>query len=62
MGEVPNNSKLLIDSTKADFIDTDIIETVEDFIESAPNKHINVTVKTSSTKPHSIFKLHDANN
>ncbi len=62
LNEIPSNSKLLIDNTKADFIDTDIVETIDDFIESAPNRDILITVKTSSTKPKSIFKLPNENN
>jgi MFS superfamily sulfate permease-like transporter len=56
LNSVPDNSKLLIDSTKSDFVDIDIIEAVDDFIEAAPNRGIRITVKTSATKPHSLFR------
>ncbi|NQW43234.1 MAG: SulP family inorganic anion transporter [Bacteroidetes bacterium] len=62
LADVPDNSKLLIDSTKADFIDSDIIETIDDFIKAAKNKNINITIKTSTTKPKSIFKIDHGNN
>ena len=51
-----NIKKLLIDSTKSDFVDIDIIEAVDDFIEAAANRGIRITIKTSATKPHSLFK------
>ena len=56
LNSVPDNSKLLIDSTKSDFVDIDIIEAVDDFIEAAANRGIRITIKTSATKPHSLFK------
>ncbi len=57
LNQVPDGAHLLIDATKADFVDIDIIETIDDFIQSAKNKNIRITVKTTATKPHSIFKL-----
>ncbi len=53
---IPDNSNLLIDSTKADFVDIDIIETVDDFIVAAKNKNITISFKTTATKPTIIFK------
>jgi hypothetical protein len=35
----------LIDATKANFIDNDIHETIEDFVEEAKAKNINVDLK-----------------
>ncbi|HZX74713.1 MAG TPA: SulP family inorganic anion transporter, partial [Cyclobacteriaceae bacterium] len=42
---VPNGASLLIDATKANFIDNDIHETIEDFVEEAKAKNINVDLK-----------------
>lgn len=56
LSTIPDNSKILIDSTKADFVDIDIIEAVDDFIDSAPNRNIKISVKTTPTKPQSLFK------
>jgi len=42
--EVQDDTQLTIDGTKSNFIDEDIIETIEDFIESAKSKHITVEV------------------
>ncbi|MFN8309390.1 MAG: SulP family inorganic anion transporter [Chitinophagales bacterium] len=44
---VPNNSALLIDATRADFIDSDIVEVVNDFVEHAGLKNIRVEFKTT---------------
>lgn len=42
--KVPNDTRLLIDGSKSHFIDEDIRETIEDFIEAAKSKHIEVEV------------------
>ena len=49
--QVPNNSFVLIDTTKADFIDKDVIDTINDFTLHAPIKNIIVQVKRSDFKP-----------
>ena len=56
LNNIPNSSHLLIDSTKADFVDIDIIEAIDDFISAAPNRNIRITIKTTPTKPQSLFK------
>jgi MFS superfamily sulfate permease-like transporter len=48
--KIPNNTKLLIDGTKAHFMDEDIIETIEDFIGSARDKNVDVELKGVSIK------------
>jgi MFS superfamily sulfate permease-like transporter len=48
--EVPANSSVLIDATRADYIDKDVIEVIEDFMIHAPLKNISVELKRSSTK------------
>lgn len=45
--EVPANSSVLIDASRADFIDRDIVEVIEDFTLHAPLKNIQVQVKYS---------------
>jgi len=42
LGQVPEETKLVIDGSKAGFIDADILDTVEDFIETAKSKRIEV--------------------
>lgn len=54
--EVPENAYVLIDTSRADFIDKDIIEVIEDFMIHAPLKNIKVEVKTSSFKGHGFNK------
>jgi MFS superfamily sulfate permease-like transporter len=48
--EIPENSQVLIDAGRADFIDKDIIEVIEDFIIHAPLSNITVEVKSSLYK------------
>lgn len=45
--EVPENAYVLIDAARADFIDKDIIEVIEDFMLHAPLKNITVELKQS---------------
>jgi MFS superfamily sulfate permease-like transporter len=55
--EVPENSYVLIDATRADFIDKDVIDVVNEFMQHAHLKNIRVEVKKSLHKPmHMLFK------
>jgi MFS superfamily sulfate permease-like transporter len=54
--EVPENSFVLIDASRADFIDKDIVEVIEDFMIHAPLKDIRVELKTSTYKMHGFSK------
>jgi MFS superfamily sulfate permease-like transporter len=45
--EIPENAYVLIDATRADFIDRDVIEVIEDFMAHAHLKSIRVEVKFS---------------
>jgi MFS superfamily sulfate permease-like transporter len=54
--EVPENSYVLIDATRADFIDKDVIDVVNEFLQHAELKNIRVEVKKSLHKPmHLLF-------
>lgn len=48
--KIPANSVVVIDASRADFIDKDIIETIEDFMLHAQLKNIEVELKTSTQK------------
>lgn len=48
--KVPENCNVLIDATRADFIDMDIIEVIEDFMLHAPLKNITVELRKSNSK------------
>ncbi|HET9057090.1 MAG TPA: SulP family inorganic anion transporter [Chitinophagaceae bacterium] len=53
---VPANSFVIIDASRADFIDQDIIDTVNEFISHAHLKNINIEIKKSLHKPmHQLF-------
>jgi hypothetical protein len=55
--EIPANAYVLIDAIRADFIDKDIIEEINTFLEYAPSKNINVEIKKSAIKPmHLLFQ------
>jgi MFS superfamily sulfate permease-like transporter len=54
--EIPKGSKVLIDGTRSIFIDQDILETINDFRESARNRDIMVELKQSTVAYSPIFK------
>jgi len=47
---IPNNSQVVIDGTQANFIDSDIKETIEDFILEGKTKCIQVSLKKIESK------------
>lgn len=51
---VPDNSSVLIDATRADFIDKDIVDMIEDFVKAAPERNVSVEVKTSYFNNHGL--------
>lgn len=55
--DVPENAYVLIDATRADFIDKDVIEEVNNFLCHAHIKNIRVEIKRSAHKPmHLLFQ------
>lgn len=54
--KVPEGSYVLIDASRADFIDKDIVETIEDFMIHAPLKDIQVELKLSVSKDQGFSK------
>ncbi len=61
--EVPANAYVLLDATRADFIDKDIIDVINEFMEHAHLKNIKVEVKKSAHKPmHDLFIMPPENN
>lgn len=54
---VPENSYVIIDATRADFIDKDVIEVINDYLRHAHLKNIQVEIKKSIHKPvHQLFE------
>lgn len=54
---VPDGAYVIIDATRADFIDKDVIDTINEFLAHAHLKNIQVEVKKSIHKPiHLLFK------
>lgn len=52
LSTIPDGSYVVINTTKARFIDHDIQEVLRDFIETGPSKDIRVTLEGFSTKHH----------
>lgn len=55
--EVPENASVLIDASRADFIDKDVVEVIEDFMAHAALKNIYVEIKTNAIRNHGLSKL-----
>jgi MFS superfamily sulfate permease-like transporter len=57
---VPAGSYVIIDATRADFIDKDVIDVINEFLTRAHLKEITVDVKKSLHKPmHTLFRIPD---
>jgi MFS superfamily sulfate permease-like transporter len=54
--KIPNNSYVIFDGTNALYIDSDIIEIMEEFTLMASHKNIEVEKKTSVSSPNKYFK------
>jgi MFS superfamily sulfate permease-like transporter len=50
--KVPHDAYVIIDASRADFIDRDIVEVIDDFKKHAPLKNIKVEVKEKTGSPH----------
>jgi MFS superfamily sulfate permease-like transporter len=54
--EIPEGSKVIIDGSRSAFIDQDILETINDFRESASSRDISVELKQSVKAHNALFK------
>lgn len=54
--EIADGSNVVIDGTKAQFVDQDIIETIDDFVASAPTRGITVDLRRSPGAANQMFK------
>ncbi len=54
LANVPNDTRLLIDGKKSHFMDDDIIETIEDFIQIAKIKNIEIEIIGIKTKEKTV--------
>jgi MFS superfamily sulfate permease-like transporter len=56
LASIPDGATLIIDGGASQFIDRDIIETIEDFILNAPSRNIQVEVKKSFSSTNQFFR------
>jgi MFS superfamily sulfate permease-like transporter len=54
--EIPNGSYVIIDGARSTFIDHDILETIDDFRQSAITRNITVELRQSITSSNPYFK------
>ena len=55
--EVPEHSYVYIDATRADFIDRDVVEAIEDFMIAAPLKNIEVELRKSRVRVQGFHEM-----
>lgn len=53
---IPPGSGVIIDGSRSQFLDSDIVETIEDFIKTAPAKRIEVELKKTDGASNYLFK------
>jgi MFS superfamily sulfate permease-like transporter len=56
LSKIPEGSFVIIDGSKAVFIDEDIVETINDFVKTAPLKKITVELKKTNSSSNTIFR------
>ena len=56
LNNIPENAYVIIDGTRPNFIDSDIIETIEDYQQTAKLRNIQVEIKTLPTSANKYFK------
>lgn len=54
--QIPDGSFVIIDGSRSRFIDNDILESIEDFCNTAPNRNITVEVKRSIAASNPYFQ------
>jgi MFS superfamily sulfate permease-like transporter len=54
LGKIPDDAYVFIDLSKADFVDNDIIEVIEDFQKNAAIRNITIEIKEHQTKTYAI--------
>jgi MFS superfamily sulfate permease-like transporter len=59
LAKVPSNSFLMIDGSRSNFLDADILETIEDFVKGAFSKNITVEMKKTPEASNAYFKKTD---
>ena len=61
LDEVPKDAYLIIDASRAEFIDKDIIDTINEFLAHAYLKNIQVELKKNPNNPvHALFHSPDS--
>jgi MFS superfamily sulfate permease-like transporter len=54
---IPDGSQVIIEGHRADFIDHDVMETLEDFIASAKERNLDIIIRKSKRSKYPIFRL-----
>jgi MFS superfamily sulfate permease-like transporter len=57
LDSIPGRSTLMIDGSKSQFLDADIVETLQDFIKSSATKKIKVELKKTNDAINPLFRI-----
>jgi MFS superfamily sulfate permease-like transporter len=52
---IPDNASVLIDATRANFIDHDVLESIKDFIESSTVRNIDIEIRKTHNARYALF-------
>lgn len=59
LDKIPEGAYVIIDGSRAQFIDNDIVETINDFVETANLRDIRVELKKTTTSSNTLFQKED---
>ncbi|MFN5168394.1 MAG: SulP family inorganic anion transporter [Cyclobacteriaceae bacterium] len=54
--KIPDNARIIIDGSRSHFIDSDVVETIQDFMKTAETKNIEVELKRNRHATHPMFR------
>jgi MFS superfamily sulfate permease-like transporter len=54
--KIPDGSSVVIDGTESEYIDHDIMESVEDFLDAAIDRNIVVEIRKSENSANAFFR------
>lgn len=59
LDKIPDGAVVLIDATRAGFIDHDVLESLEDFIESGESREMDIEIRKTHNSRYPIFRKND---
>lgn len=60
LAKIPPDASVVIDASRATFVDHDIVETIEDYLKTAPLNRIEVEINRTADAVHPAFRIQPA--